>query len=153
MIYIYTWVPGPVWLSLKLRPIPVHQANLLSPFACSRDLEHAAMFNSFFYSLLFIDPSPSRAIGIRPTLHACLQSIQPMQAGRPAVRQAVSNPTCPARSTLSRSSLIYLSAIGKSLPVAFLYCDRIVSDMASSLACSTALSLFWEPWPRNLSWT
>lgn len=35
----------------------------------------------------------------------------------------------------------YLSAIGKSVPVTFLYCDLIESEIASSVPCSKADSL------------
>lgn len=47
----------------------------------------------------------------------------------------------------------YLSATGKSLPVPFLYWPRIMSEICSSLACSTALSLFCGPCLKTFSWT
>ena len=52
-----------------------------------------------------------------------------------------------------RRHILYLSAMGKSEPVVLLYPLRMASEICSSLACSTAFSLFWGPWPRNFSWT
>jgi hypothetical protein len=59
----------------------------------------------------------------------------------------------PPRTTAAQPNLVSLSLIGTSLPVVLLYLLRMKSEICSSFACSTALSLSCLPWPRNLSCT